>query len=147
MIRKTSKNETRTRIHERIRKKLRGTTERPRLTIFRSVSHIYAQVIDDTQGRTLVAASSLEGAGEKKSKSEKKPKGEKKPEGEQKEKAAKKGKAIGGNLAGAKAIGQTIAQRAKEKGINKVVFDRGGYIYHGRVKALADAAREAGLEF
>jgi large subunit ribosomal protein L18 len=122
MIRKISKNEIRERVHVRIRKKLRGTTERPRLAIFRSVAHIYAQVIDDTKGVTLVAASSTE----------------KEDEGK---------KATGGNVAAAKEIGKRVAERAKENGINKVVFDRGGYIYHGRVKALADAAREAGLEF
>jgi len=121
MIRKISKNEIRERIHIRIRKKLRGTTERPRLAIFRSTAHIYAQVIDDTKGVTLVAASSTEKAGG--------------------------GKVTGGNVAAAKEIGKRVAERAKENGINKVVFDRGGYIYHGRVKALADAAREAGLEF
>jgi large subunit ribosomal protein L18 len=121
MIRKISKNEIRERVHIRIRKKLRGTSERPRLAIFRSTAHIYAQVIDDTKGVTLVAASSTEKAG-----------------GD---------KATGGNIAAAKVIGKRVAERAKENGINKVVFDRGGYIYHGRVKALADAAREAGLEF
>jgi large subunit ribosomal protein L18 len=119
MIQKSSKNATRMRVHERIRRKLRGVSERPRLAVFRSVNHIYAQVIDDTAGRTLAAASSVE----------------------------KEGRFNGGNLAGAKEIGKRIAQRAKEKGITKVVFDRGGYMYHGRVKALADAAREAGLEF
>ncbi|HTA41800.1 MAG TPA: 50S ribosomal protein L18 [Bryobacteraceae bacterium] len=124
MVRKISKNEIRERVHERIRKKLKGTTERPRLTVFRSVAHIYAQVIDDTKGVTLVAASSVEKAD-----------------------AGKGKKATGGNVAAAKEIGKRVAQRAKEHGINKVVFDRGGYIYHGRVKALADAAREAGLEF
>ena len=119
MIRKTSKNEIRSRIHERIRKKLRGTTERPRLAVFRSVAHIYAQVIDDTKGVTLVAASTNE-----------------------------KGQSgTGGNVAAAKETGRRVAERAKEHGIGKVVFDRGGYMYHGRVKALADAAREAGLEF
>jgi large subunit ribosomal protein L18 len=122
MIRKTSKNEIRERVHVRIRKKLRGTTERPRLTVFRSTAHIYAQVVDDTKGVTLVAASSTE-------------------------KPADGKKVTGGNLAAAKEIGKRVAQRAKENGIGKVVFDRGGYIYHGRVKALADAAREAGLEF
>jgi large subunit ribosomal protein L18 len=122
MIRQISKNEIRERVHIRIRKKLRGTTERPRLTVFRSTAHIYAQVIDDTKGVTLVAASSTEKAA-----------------------AVKKG--AGGNVAAAKEIGKRVAERAKENGINKVVFDRGGYIYHGRVKALADAAREAGLEF
>jgi large subunit ribosomal protein L18 len=126
MIRKISKNEIRERVHIRIRKKLRGTTERPRLTVFRSTAHIYAQVIDDTKGVTLVAASSTEKAGD----------------------TGKPGKkATGGNVAAAKEIGKRVAERAKENGINKVVFDRGGYIYHGRVKALADAAREAGLEF
>jgi large subunit ribosomal protein L18 len=119
MIRQISKNEIRERIHTRIRKKLRGTSERPRLAIFRSVAHIYAQVIDDSKGVTLVAASSIE-------KSELK---------------------TGGNVEAAKEIGKRVAERAKEKGIAKVVFDRGGYLYHGRVKALADAAREAGLEF
>jgi len=119
MIRKISKNEIRERIHVRIRKKLAGTPERPRLAIFRSVAHIYAQVIDDTKGVTLAAASSTE-----------------------------KGLVpTGGNVAAAKEIGRKVAERAKENGINKVVFDRGGYLYHGRVKALADAAREAGLEF
>ena len=122
MIRKISKNEIRERVHIRIRKKLRGTTERPRLTVFRSTAHIYAQVIDDIKGVTLVAASSTE-------------------------KAADIKKGAGGNVAAAKEIGKRVAERAKENGINKVVFDRGGYIYHGRVKALADAAREAGLEF
>jgi large subunit ribosomal protein L18 len=120
MIRKTSKNEIRERIHTRIRKKLKGTTERPRLAVFRSVAHIYAQVIDDTKGVTLVAANSTEATD--------------KP-------------ATGGNVAAATAIGKRVAERAKEQGITRVVFDRGGYIYHGRVKALADAAREAGLEF
>ncbi len=122
MIRKISKNEIRERVHVRIRKKLRGTSERPRLTVFRSTAHIYAQVVDDTKGVTLVAASSTEKAA-----------------------AVKKG--AGGNVAAAKEIGKRVAERAKENGISKVVFDRGGYIYHGRVKALADAAREAGLEF
>ena len=123
MIHKTEKKQIRARIHKRIRRKLSGSSERPRLAIFRSVAHIYAQVIDDTRGTTLVAASSVD-------------------------KGAKgaKGKG-GGNVAAAKAIGKLVAERAKEKGIKNVVFDRGGYPYHGRVKALADAAREAGLEF
>jgi len=119
MIRKTSKNEIRERVHVRIRRRLKGNTERPRLAVFRSLSHIYAQVIDDARGVTVASASSNE----------------------------KDAKVSGGNLSGAKEIGRRVAQRAKEKGITKVVFDRGGYIYHGRVKALADAAREAGLEF
>jgi len=122
MLRKISKNEIRERVHVRIRKKLQGTTERPRLAVFRSTAHIYAQVIDDTKGVTLVAASSTE-------------------------KASGNSKASGGNVAAAKEIGKRVAERAKENGINKVVFDRGGYLYHGRIKALADAAREAGLEF
>ena len=119
MIHKAKKNEIRDRIHIRIRRKLRGTAERPRLAVYRSVAHIYAQVIDDSQGRTLVSASSVE----------------------------KAAKTNGGNVAAAKSIGKAIAERAKDKGIKQVVFDRGGYQYHGRVKALADAAREAGLEF
>src|ERR1700689_432193 len=117
---KSSKNDVRIRVHSRIRLKLKGSQERPRLAVFRSLKHIYAQVIDDKQGKTLAAASS----GEKNS-----------------------SVGSGGNLAGAKEVGKLIAERAKTKGINKVVFDRGGYLYHGRVKALADAAREAGLEF
>jgi large subunit ribosomal protein L18 len=120
MIRKISKDEIRQRIHTRIRRKVRGTTERPRLAVFRSVAHIYAQVIDDARGVTVVAASSSE-----------------KDSGT---------KITGGNVAAAKEIGKRVAERAKEKGITRVVFDRGGYLYHGRVKALADAAREAGLE-
>ena len=118
MIQKISKNSVRVRVHRRIRHKVKGTPERPRLCVFRSLKQIYAQLIDDSNGHTLVAA----GSGEE-------------------------GVAGGGNLAGAKAIGRLIADRAKAKGIRKVVFDRGGYIYHGRVKALAEAAREAGLEF
>ncbi len=125
MIGKVSKDKTRQKIHSRIRKTLAGTTERPRLNIYRSVNHIYAQVIDDAKGVTLVSATSVEkGKGAK---------GEKRP--------------TGGNVASAKDVGKLIAQRAQDKGIKKVVFDRGGYLYHGRVKALADAAREAGLEF
>jgi large subunit ribosomal protein L18 len=119
MVSKVSKNEIRERIHKRIRRRLAGTTERPRLTVFRSLAHTYAQLVDDSKGATVVSASTA-GAGFE-------------------------GK--GGNVAAAKAIGQQIAQKAIDKGIKKVVFDRGGYIYHGRIKALADAAREAGLEF
>ncbi|MGP8243603.1 MAG: 50S ribosomal protein L18 [Bryobacteraceae bacterium] len=130
MIRKTEKKEIRRRIHTRIRRKLAGSAERPRLAVFRSVSHIYAQVIDDRAGNTLVSASSVD-------KSVKGDKGEK----------GAAAKAYGGNVASAKAIGKLVAERAKQKGITKVVFDRGGYPYHGRIKALADAAREAGLEF
>ncbi len=114
-----NKNEVRLRIHKRIRARVSGSAERPRLAVYRSLKHIYAQVIDDRAGHTLASASSND----------------------------KSGKANGGNLAGAKDIGRVIAERAKEKGITRVVFDRGGYLYHGRVKALAEAAREAGLEF
>jgi large subunit ribosomal protein L18 len=121
MLTKTSKNATRQHVHDRIRKKVLGTSERPRLNVYRSLNHIYVQVIDDLHGTTLVAANSAEGK-----------KGEKR---------------MGGNVASAKSVGKAIAERAKAKGITKVVFDRGGYIYHGRVKALADAAREAGLRF
>jgi large subunit ribosomal protein L18 len=117
-----SKNQIRMRIHTRIRRRVVGTPERPRLAVFRSVNHIYAQVIDDSKGHTVAAAGSTE-------------------------KAATAGKTTGGNLDGAKAIGKLVAERAKDKGIKAVVFDRGGYHYHGRVKALAEAAREAGLEF
>ena len=119
MIRMVEKKEIRNRIHNRIRRKLRGTAERPRLAVFRSVAHIYAQVIDDGEGKTLVSASSVD----------------------------KAAKTDGGNVKAAKAIGKLVAERAKAKGIKSVVFDRGGYPYHGRIKALADAAREAGLEF
>jgi len=125
MLSKTAKDATRQKVHTRIRKKLAGTTERPRLNVYRSVNHIYAQVIDDAKGVTVVSATSVEkGKGVK---------GDKRP--------------TGGNVSSAKEVGKLIAERAKEKGIKKVVFDRGGYLYHGRIKALADAAREAGLEF
>jgi len=123
MLSKTSKDKTRQKVHTRIRKSLAGTTERPRLNVYRSVNHIYAQVIDDANGVTLVSAASVK----------KTAKGDKRP--------------TGGNVSSAKEVGKLIAERAKEKGIKKVVFDRGGYLYHGRIKALADAAREAGLEF
>jgi len=121
MLTLTSKNVTRRRVHERIRKKVMGTSERPRLNVYRSLNHIYVQVIDDLKGVTLVSANSAEGS--------------------------KETRRVGGNLAAAKNVGKAVAERAKAKGIEKVVFDRGGYIYHGRVKALADAAREAGLQF
>ena len=111
--------EARDRIRQRIRRKVTGTAERPRLAIFRSLKHIYAQVIDDASGRTIASASSRDG-----------------------EASAK-----GSNSAAAKAVGALIARKAKDKGITRVVFDRGGYLYHGNVKALADAARENGLEF
>ena len=125
MLIKASKNATREKIHTRIRKKIAGTTERPRLNIFRSMNHIYAQVIDDSKHATVVSASSLEFGKEKDCKTH----------------------VIGGNVASAKQVGKTIAERAKAQGIDKVVFDRGGYLYHGRIKALAEAAREAGLQF
>lgn len=121
MLTKTSKDTSRRFVHERIRKKVQGTAERPRLNVYRSINHIYAQVIDDLHGTTLVSAHSAEGQ--------------------------KSQKRTGGNVASAKQVGKAIAERAKAKGIDQVVFDRGGYIYHGRVKALADAAREAGLKF
>ena len=119
MINKPEKKEIRNRIHQRIRRKLSGTPQRPRLAVFRSVAHIYAQVIDDIEGRTIVSASSVD----------------------------KGGKTNGGNVAAAKSIGKLVAERARDKGIKSVVFDRGGYQYHGRIKALADAAREGGLNF
>jgi large subunit ribosomal protein L18 len=135
---RSSKNDVRVRVHSRIRQRVRGTGERPRLAVFRSLSHIYAQVIDDRKGHTLAAASS----GEKAS-------GGKKSDEKKSEKASgEKGKTPnGGNVAGAEQVGKLIAERAKSQGVTKVVFDRGGYLYHGRVKALADAARKAGLEF
>ena len=114
-------NEVRLRIHERIRKRLSGTEARPRLCVFRSNKHIYAQIVDDSKGQTLVAASSRD--------------------------ADAKGGKGGGNIAAAKTVGKIMAKRAQDKGIQGVLFDRGGYIYHGRVKALAEAAREAGLKF
>jgi large subunit ribosomal protein L18 len=116
---KADKNATRLRVHTRIRNRVAGTAERPRLAVYRSLAHIYAQVIDDRAGRTIVAASSND----------------------------KNASVNGGNISGAKEIGKLVAERAREKGVTKVVFDRGGYLYHGRIKALADAAREAGLEF
>jgi len=120
-----TKKDRRERIRLRQRKRIEGTAERPRLAVFRSVTHIYAQVIDDMAGRTLASASSTE-------------------------KSLKKtfaGDVRGGNTKGAEALGQVIADRLKEKGITRVVFDRGGNLYHGRVRAVADAARKAGLEF
>ncbi len=115
-----AKQEIRRAIHARIRKRVKGTAARPRLAVFRSLNHIYAQVIDDEQGITLCSAASVEKS---------------------------VGASTGGNLEAAKTIGKLIAERAKDKGISQVVFDRGGYIYHGRVKSLAEAAREAGLQF
>lgn len=115
-----TKPESRKRRHVRVRKKVHGTAERPRLAVFRSASHIYAQVIDDVTGRTIVSASTMETA-------------------------VRKGAT--GNVAAATAVGERIGERAKEAGINSVVFDRGGYRYHGRVAAIADAARASGLKF
>lgn len=114
--------EARKRRHLRVRKKVFGTPERPRLNVFRSARHIYAQIIDDLAGHTLVSASTMD-------------------------KELKEKLKTGGNKEAAKAVGSLIAQRALKKGIKRVVFDRGGYLYHGRVKALADSAREGGLEF
>ena len=122
MAKHVSKNEVRKRIHLRLRKKIRGTRDRPRLNVFRSLNHIYAQIIDDERGVTLVSASSLD-----------------------KEVRAKSGS--GGNIAGAKVVGEEIAMRARALGIEKVVYDRGGYRFHGRVRVLAEAARESGLKF
>ncbi len=118
MITQNKRNAIRQRIHARIRVKLSGSGERPRLNVYRSLNHIYAQVIDDQKGETIVSASTL----------------------------ALKSK-TGGNVAAAKEIGKAIAERAVDKGVKRVVFDRGGFLYHGRIKALAEAAREAGLEF
>ncbi len=120
-----TKHNRRVRIQLRQRKRIAGTGERPRLSVFRSVTHIYAQVIDDLSGKTLVSASSVEPT-------------------------VKGGFAKdvrGGNLKGADAVGRTIAERSIEKGIKRVVFDRSGFLYHGRIRAVADAARKAGLEF
>ena len=120
-----TKDDRRVRIQLRQRKRISGTTDRPRLSVFRSVGHIYAQVIDDMSGQTLVSAStvepSLKGAFDKTTR--------------------------GGNIKGAEAIGKAIAERSIEKGIKRVVFDRSGFLYHGRIRAVADAARKAGLEF
>jgi large subunit ribosomal protein L18 len=116
------RQELRQRRHRRVRKRVSGTPERPRLAVFRSLNHIYAQVIDDTAGATLAAASTLDPTLRTSLKS-------------------------GGDVEAAKAVGKLIAERAREKGVEKVVFDRGGYLYHGRIKALADAARAAGLQF
>lgn len=122
MLKKADKNANRLQRHKRVRRKIAGTTQRPRLCVFRSSNNIYAQIIDDTQRVTLVAASSLE--------------------------AEVKG-AVNhtGNKEAAKLVGQLVAKKAVEKGITEVVFDRGGYLYHGRIKELAEAAREAGLKF
>ncbi|HEU0368339.1 MAG TPA: 50S ribosomal protein L18 [Candidatus Acidoferrum sp.] len=121
-VRRLSRDLKRQRVHQRVRMTVSGTAERPRLCVYRSLDHIYAQVIDDRAGKTLVSASSAD-------------------------KDTKKNLKGGGNVAAAKVVGKTVAERAKAAGVSKVVFDRGGYKYHGRVKALADAAREAGLQF
>ena len=118
---KSRKNAIRVKRHWRLRKHINGTAERPRLNVFRSLNNIYAQIIDDVKGETLVSASTLD--------------------------KEWKGQASGGNKAGAALVGKLVAERAVAKGITTVVFDRGGYVYHGRVAALADAAREAGLKF
>ncbi len=122
MIKKTSKSINRVKKHYRMRKDINGTEARPRLSVFRSNQHIYAQIIDDTKGCTLAAASTAE-----------------------KEVRAKLDSTA--NVEAAKAVGELIAKRAADKGIETVVFDRGGFLYHGKIKALADAAREAGLQF
>src|SRR5260370_28182482 len=121
MINPRQRNVIRQRVHTRIREKMAGTAERPRLNVYRSLNHIYTQLIDDLNGVTLASASSQGKKGEEKN--------------------------YGGNIAAAAEAGKLIAQRPPEKGSQKIAFDRGGYLYHGRVKALADAAREAGLDF
>ncbi|RED54613.1 50S ribosomal protein L18 [Cohnella lupini] len=120
MITKSDKNKARLKRHLRVRKKITGTNERPRLSVFRSSKHIYAQLIDDVKGITLASASTVD-----------------------KDLAT----GNGGNVESARKVGELIAKRAKDKGYEIVVFDRGGYLYHGRIQALADAAREAGLQF
>ncbi|MEA3361540.1 MAG: 50S ribosomal protein L18 [Thermodesulfobacteriota bacterium] len=119
----TDKKESRLKRKKRVRKKIEGSSERPRLTVFKTSRHIYAQIIDDSNGRTLLSASSIS------------------------KDILSKAQGIGGNIKGAKLIGETIGKKGKEKGIEEVVFDRNGFLYHGRVKALADAARENGLKF
>ncbi|NPV27008.1 MAG: 50S ribosomal protein L18 [Firmicutes bacterium] len=122
MFKKINRQEVRNKKHLRVRKKIFGTEERPRLSVYRSLKHIYAQIINDTNGTTLVAASTLDPA-------------------------LKDKITYGGNIEAARLVGELIAKKAMEKGITRVVFDRGGNIYHGRIAALAEAAREAGLEF
>ena len=122
MIKKADKNKLRQKKNLRVRKNINGTSERPRLNVYKSAKHIYAQVIDDVKGITLASASTLDSA-------------------------LKDKKGSGGNVEAAKAVGQLVAERAVEKGVKTVVFDRGGYIYHGRIKELADAARANGLKF
>jgi len=120
-----NKNEARQKRHTRVRKRVQGTPERPRLNVYRSTNNIYVQVIDDLAGKTLVSASSLDAS----------------------LKGDKSAKGAGGNVEAAKTVGALVAERAKAAGVTKVVFDRGGYLYHGRIQALADAARENGLDF
>lgn len=122
MINKINRNEIRLRKHARVRRKISGTAERPRLCVFRSLNHISAQIVDDANGQTLVSASTLEAD-------------------------VRASQAYGGNVEAAKLVGKRIAEKALEKAITTVVFDRSGYVYHGRVAALAEAAREAGLKF
>ena len=122
MLKANDKNKNRVERHKRVRKKISGTPEKPRLNVYKSNTNIYAQIIDDTEGKTLVQASSID-------------------------KELKETLKNGGNMEAAKAVGSLIGKRAKEKGIEKVVFDRSGYLYHGKIKDLGDAAREAGLEF
>jgi large subunit ribosomal protein L18 len=122
MIGLIDRNRERRRIHKRIRTKISGSSERPRLCVYRSSRYIYAQIIDDSQGKTLAAASTIE-------------------------KELRDGNKGTGNIEASKLVGKTIAERAKNKGIDTVVFDRGGYLYHGCVKAVAEAARESGLKF
>lgn len=123
MIGAKDKRYARLRRKKRVRKKFAGTAERPRLTVFKSARHIYAQIVDDQSGRTLIAASSMS------------------------KDLKSKAKGISGNMKGAVVVGEAVGKKGKEKGITKVVFDRNGFLYHGRIKALADAARENGLEF
>lgn len=123
MFKRANRKEARVRRHVRLRKELSGTAERPRLSVFKSLHHMYAQIIDDVQGKTLLSASTID------------------PE------IRKELKGYGGNIESAKLIGKTIAQQAQTQGIKQVVFDRGGHVYQGRVAALAEAARENGLEF
>ena len=122
MLQMVSRDTARRRIHMRIHSRVRGRTEIPRLNVYRSLKHMYAQIVDDTHGRTLIAAST-------------------------RDKEVRKTLKSGGNVAAAKVVGKVVAQRALDAGVARVVFDRGGYAYHGRVKALAEAAREAGLKF
>lgn len=122
MLKANDKNKNRVERHKRVRKKISGTPEKPRFNVYKSNANIYAQIIDDTEGKTLVQASSID-------------------------KELKETLKNGGNMEAAKAVGSLIGKRAKEKGIEKVVFDRSGYLYHGKIKELGDAAREAGLEF